>query len=91
MLTKKNSQATAILATICHKMEQNQFNSLMKEAYVNGREQGFSLVNQLMNGQPQVVFAEARTSDQIVVYCSRSGFYYSPFNCTLKGITPKEI
>lgn len=75
MLTQKNAKAYAVLAIVYHMLNDDEFEKLTFEPYVNGREIGFSIKN-LRNTPPpharlrqiQAVFSENRNSDQIVVY-----------------------
>lgn len=71
MLTKKIAKAYAVLAIMLDNLneEEKDIGSRFTiQPYMNGREQGFAVMNYDAPGYPKVAFAECRGSDQIVVY-----------------------
>lgn len=83
MLTTKNAQAYAVLALVVHRMADDTEKYLCIEAYVNCREQGFSVKN-YFQGERQVSFSENRNSDDIVVYYGNRGDF------SMQGNVPSE-
>lgn len=83
MLTTKNAQAYAVLALVIHRMGDDTEKYLGVEAYVNCREQGFSIKN-YFKGDKQVSFAENRNSDDIVVY------FGDRIDFSMQGNVPSE-
>ena len=80
MLTKKNAKAWAILSILCDILHEKQWEELLIEPYLNGRESGFSI----KSFDKQVVFSENRNSDHIVIYFGQS----KDFN--MQGNIPNE-
>ena len=83
MITHKNAQAYAVLALIVHRMADDTEKYINIEAYVNCREQGFSIQN-YFKGERQVAFSENRNSDDIVVY------YGKRVDFSMQGNVPSD-
>lgn len=91
MLTSSNVKAFAILAIFMDKIKNGKVTHdtsgrkfmegcVLMEAYVNGREQGFSI----HYGSYKVSFSENRNSDNIVVYAGLS------YKFSMQGNVPDE-
>jgi hypothetical protein len=70
MFLHKQALANAVISLVQFRMS-TEFDTLVVEPYINGRECGWSLAKFGETHTPKVSFSENRSSDEIVVYSGR--------------------
>lgn len=66
MLTKSNATAYCVLSWIYRICNEDRLTKFYIEPYLNGREDGFAIVNYAAN--KKVAFSEGRNHDSVVIY-----------------------